>query len=126
MSDLEHIVGADKVFHTVGEYRVGVTATVIAPCVVGAIAGICERFALASPESLESLCYGALAGAAGVMGYFFARRGTALAREREIGPFLSSIATVGIGAAAGVAYGAFAWVANQVGYWDVRIFTANF
>ncbi len=126
MSDLEDIVGEEKIFRTVDEYRLGVAATILAPCATGVFAGICERFSVALPVSPEAITYGALAGAAGVMGYFFARRGNELAREREFGPVLGSIATLGVGAAAATAYGAFAWVANQIGYWDVRIFTAKF
>lgn len=126
MSGLEDIVGEKKLFRTVDEYRLGVTATILIPCAAGVIAGICERFSVSLPVSPEAITYGALAGAAGVMGYFFARRANVMAHEREIGPFLGSIATLGVGAAAASAYGAFAWVANQVGYWDVRMFTAKF
>ena len=126
MARLEDIVGERNVFRTVGEYRVGVTATILVPCVAGVFAGVCERFSVALPVQPEALTYGALVGAAGVMGYLFARRANLLARERELNPALSGIAALLSGTAAGAAYGAFAWIAQQVGYWDVRILTANF
>ena len=126
MARLEDIVGERNVFRTVGEYRVGVTATILAPCAAGVLVGVCERFGIALPVQPEALTYGALAGAACVMGYLFARRANLLARERELNPALSGIAALLSGTAVGAAYGAFAWVAHQLGYWDVRIFTANF
>lgn len=125
MAGLEDIVGEERLFRTVGEYRTGVTATILAPCAVGVLVGVCERFGIALPVQPGAITYGALAGAAGVMGYLFARRANLLARERELGPVLSGAAAMLSGTAGGAAYGAFAWISHQAGYWDVRIVTAH-
>lgn len=126
MADLADLVGEEKLFRTIGEYRVGISAAVLAPCFAGVFVGVCERFGVSPPVQPDAVAYGTISAAVGVMGYLFARRAHALAHDRGLDRAAGGVAALLSGAAGGAAYGAFAWIAQQVGYWDVRISTMTF